>query len=265
MSKPTVWLATDLDQQVVGPWIHALRMTLALEGHLSIVHAHARDEANPWSKLPSPGEQLEDWGLDGALDVELVSLEGEPRDVLPEAFREGRPDWLVVGTHRPTGAKRFLSGSMGEYLARARGAVKTLVVPDGTRSFVVETTGRIDLPRILVPVGGEPDQQPAIDAAADLARIAGDAPVEIVVLHCGTDASLPQLTYPQHANWTWRQEIVDSEAVVGAILEAAVRWDAAAVVMHSHGHDSLSDSVWGSHAERVLRDTFVPLVVVWGG
>jgi len=265
MSKPTVWLATDLDEQVIGPWVHALRLCLALDGHLSIVHAHAKEEHNPWRKLPSPGEQLEDWGLDGALDVELVSLEGEPRDVLPEAFRQGRPDWLVVGTHRPTGAKRIFAGSMGEYLARSRGAMKTLVVPDGVRSFVIETTGRIDLARVLIPVGGDPDQQPAIDAAAQLAAIMGDAPVEFVVLHCGTDASMPQLHYPQRPNWTWRQEVMPSEEVVGAVLEAAVRWDSAVIVMHSHGHDSLSDSLFGSHAERVLRDTFVPLLVVWGG
>jgi nucleotide-binding universal stress UspA family protein len=114
-------------------------------------------------------------------------------------------------------------------------------------------------------VGGAPDQQPAIDAAVDLARIMGDQPVEFVVLHCGNDASMPQLDCPQRPNWTWRQEIVPSEEVVGAVLEAAVRWDASVVVMHSHGHDSLSDSLFGSHAERVLRDTFVPLVVVWGG
>ncbi len=265
MSKTTVWLATDLDQQVIGPWVHALRIALELDAHLSIVHAHTHDEHNPWKSLPSPAEQLEDWGLDGALDVDLVSLKGEPRDVLPEAFRQGRPDWLVVGTHRPTGAKRLLSGSMGEYLARSRGAMKTLVVPNKARGFVVEETGRIDMPRILVPVGGDPDQQPAIDAAVELAKVMGDEKVELIVLHCGTDATLPQLDYPTRANWTWRQEMRDTDEVVGAILEAAVKWDASVVVMHSHGHDSLADSLFGSHAERVLRDTFVPLLVVWGG
>ena len=62
-----------------------------------------------------------------------------------------------------------------------------------------------------------------------------------------------------------QEQDIAAAAVTLLALEGAVRWDALVVVMHSHGHDSLSDSLWGSHAERVLRDTFVPLVIVWGG
>jgi nucleotide-binding universal stress UspA family protein len=264
MTGPAVWLATDLDEASVEPWRHALRLAIALRGTLTLLHAHKEPSHNPWSHAPSPTQQLTSWGIDAPLSVELTSVEGEPRSVLPAALSEGSPDWLVVGTHRPRGLTRMFKGSMGEFLARCRGATRTLVLPAGTEGFV-DADGNLLLERILVPVGGEPDQQPAIDAAVALAECMGDAPVEFVVVHCGTEQTFPMVAKPQRKNWVWNRETIPTDDVVGSILEVSVRWDASVIVMHSHGHDSLADSLFGSHAERVLRDTFAPVVVVWGG
>ena len=50
-----------------------------------------------------------------------------------------------------------------------------------------------------------------------------------------------------------------------AILDAARRWDATAIVVGTHGHAGLTRAVLGSTAESVVRDAAVPVTVVRAG
>lgn len=49
---------------------------------------------------------------------------------------------------------------------------------------------------------------------------------------------------------------------IGCILEAVIEHKADLLIMGTHGRDSLTDRLFGSFTERILRDTTCPLLVL---
>ena len=260
MTYANVVLATDLSKGAEVPWAHALRLGTAT-GRFKAVHAARDADHHPWSQMPSADSVCGRWGVD-PVRVEHVGLSGDPTQVICEVLGADAPDLVVLGTHRPSGLRRLLQGSVAEQLVRCRQSGDTLIVPDGARGLVSMTDGSVRLRRVLVPVSGDDDQQLAIDAAVRLAASLTAEPVEFVLLHRADADPVKHLTLPDEEQWSWRREELPATSVVAAVLEGAVRWEADAIVMVSHGHDSVEDAVFGSMTERVLRDAFVPLLVV---
>jgi len=261
MGYANVVLATDLQRGSEVPWAHAIRLA-AGGGKVKAVHAAKDAHHHPWSQMPSTETVCGRWGVD-VVAVEHVGLSGDPAEVICQVMGADAPDLVVLGTHRPSGMQRMLQGgSVAEQVVRCREKGDTLIVPDGVEGLVEAESGAVSLDRILVPVSGEKDQQLAVDAAVRLAETLATGPVEFVLLHRPDEQAMPELVLPESDRWSWRREELPASSVVAAIMEGAVRWNVSAIVMVSHGHDSMEDALFGSMTERVLRDAFVPLMVV---
>lgn len=270
MAFESIWLATDLREEALGPWAHALRVCASSSRDLRALHVR-RGAVTDWTQLPSPRRLLTAWGFvpeDAGLadfealafKVRMQALEAEhPVGLLGAMVEVEEPDLLVLGTHRPKGVERLFEGSVAESLAR-RAPGSALIVPDETRPFVDPDTGTVRLRRILVPAG-EAGAQRGVDAALELVDSLGASDVEIVFVYVGEYADVPQLVTPDREGLAYRFVRFGDGSIVGRILEAAITEDVDLIAMATHGRDSWWDGVWGSRTERVLRDAAVPVLM----
>ena len=141
--------------------------------------------------------------------------------------------------------------------------------------------------RILVPVDGSPTSNRGLTEAINLAK---DQKAKLRLLHA-IDESF--LVYDAYGMVSWdsvtrslreggkklmaeakslaARNGIDAESVVtetlkdrvaDVILKEARNWRADLIVMGTHGRRGLNRLLLGSDAERVLRDTSVPLLLV---
>jgi nucleotide-binding universal stress UspA family protein len=127
--------------------------------------------------------------------------------------------------------------------------------------------------RILVPTDGSRHANRALGVAARLARQTGAV---LTVYHAirlegtyGEDASFDAERLRAHADAVARRyqlavevEIEHSETPAQAIVAAARRTQATAIVMASRGHGGLERFVVGSETQRVLARSSIPVLVV---
>jgi len=101
-------------------------------------------------------------------------------------------------------------------------ATPVLVVPNTCRGFVDAATGALDLSRVVIAATAATEVKVASDAASFLTGL--------------------------------------STSVVHQSLETEP--EACLIVVASHGHDRIGDVLFGSRAERVVRDSGCPVLVV---
>jgi nucleotide-binding universal stress UspA family protein len=204
----------------------------------------------------------------GRVIVERDHSASEALVALIQAFN---PDLTVMATRGCSGLSHVLLGSVTDRVVReARAPVLCVREPDHG----------VGLPyrRIMVPTDFSPASRRAFPLAALLARRFG---ADVLALHVA-----PR---PTPMSLSGIPDIVEtripSESLLAAFLEPAFRaatlsarvelgqpWDqivetaraerADLVVMSTHGHDSLSDTLLGSHTERVIGHAPCPVLVV---
>ena len=116
--------------------------------------------------------------------------------------------------------------------------------------------------RLLVPVGSLADVDTALTAAIAMAERSSARPVDITLLHVGTDRSvLDRAELPEEKSVVWHKELRDGQ-VLDRIVEVVELWDIDLVVMATNGTDSLKDDLFGTTTERILRSIERPLLAV---
>ncbi|MBK8340633.1 MAG: universal stress protein [Flavobacteriales bacterium] len=127
--------------------------------------------------------------------------------------------------------------------------------------FVLPEDGRVVLKRVLLPVGPPQLARMATMGLAQLLDRYACQQVQVVLLAVGEGTMPADLRdrLPAKAEVIQRTENGD---LVPTILDTCDRMAADLVVMSTEGHDSWTDSLWGSHTEQVLRSARVPLLVV---
>jgi nucleotide-binding universal stress UspA family protein len=257
---------TDFTAQGEVAFAHALRLALAVKGHLCIVHAEslAADDDPDWRVFPGVRAMLSRWGLLardaprsavaerlGLRVAQAIASDTDPARALGHFFEENRCDLLVLATHARDGLARLLHGSIAEPLAR-RARVPTLFLPLGARGFVEAGTGVARLGNVLLPVELATPSKVAVSLALRMADALGWENAIAHLLHVGPPGEAPAVTLdPGHEARVRR--VAAEGAVVPAILETAARVDADLIVMATHGHDSLLDALRGSTTEQVLH------------
>jgi nucleotide-binding universal stress UspA family protein len=139
--------------------------------------------------------------------------------------------------------------------------------------------------KLLVPVDGSEPAGHAIDAAAQLAREAGQA--EVLLVHVRDSPNfggeLPGFTHDtlerhlrerqsfllrsaldhaQHAGLTQVRTEPAAGSVADAIVTGAREWGATHIVMGSRGRGALGGLLMGSVAQRVVHKSPVPVLIV---
>jgi nucleotide-binding universal stress UspA family protein len=274
MGEPTlsVFHPSDFSRESEVAFMHALKVALAGETRLTILHTDAPgDRYAHWHDFPSVRGLLSRWDLldEGAsraevrdelgLDVEKIELIGEdPVDTMLHYLGRHPADLLVLATHGREGLPRFLRGSVAEPLARGAGTM-ALFVPHGVDGFVNRDDGSTQLDRVLIPIDHKPSPVPAVQAAVALASALGASDAVIEMLHVGDTA--PRI-HEDVLGGHGAEIRTRQGPVVDAILDEATERKAGLIVMATEGHDGVLDALRGSTTEQVVRRAPCPVLAV---
>lgn len=214
-----------------------------------------------------------DLAKDG-IRVRSLSRVGSPGVVIADSARQEKATLVAMTTHGRTGFARFILGSVAEKVLRSGLEMPILLV----RSFRPGPDGRpvptsiepLEPSKILLPFDGSPESLSVIPAVIEMAVRFGAGVRLLHVLeqpgpYAKTEDAMAML---QRAAKEFEAAGVRAvflvrvgEAAQG-IVEAADEGDADLVAMSTHGRSGIGRWVLGSVAEKVLRATHKPLLLV---
>ncbi|MFN8545217.1 MAG: universal stress protein [Candidatus Binatia bacterium] len=273
MAIASILHPTDLTRASEIAFDHALRIAVATGARLTVLHVDDGPAHTAPEDFPHVRETLARWQVafaatDAAaadaeglpLHVEKINVRGHPLEAVLGHLERTAADLVVLATHRHEGLERLLHRSLATPVAQRTRAM-TLFLPHGVRGFVSHDEGWIGLRRILVPVDRTPRPQPAIEAAAALARTLGVRRALFTLLHVGSASEAPAVHPPANADWTWEQVSREGN-VVEEILRATWSTGADLVVLSTAGRAGILDALRGSTTERLLAEVPCPLLAV---
>jgi nucleotide-binding universal stress UspA family protein len=192
-------------------------------------------------------------------------------DALASYVRAQKPDLVVMGTRGRSGLAHFVVGSVAEHVLQ-RTQVPILCVREPAHGVA------LPLRRIVVPTDLSTSSRRALPLAAALGRTFG---AEILAVHIAdvrlrgatwgvTTLVEDRLPSEEHVADFVRREMpdlrvrarVDLGSVCDGVARVAADEHADLIVLSTHGEDSLADRLHGSHAERVVRHSPCPVLVV---
>jgi len=257
---------TDFSREGTAAFMHALRLALLHRSRLYLLHVRSPDEQDAWAAFPHVRETLSVWGMlerdapvaaiEQQLGIVVHKVEIHDRDPvhgIARFLQEHRCELIVAATHERSGVARWLSGSISEGIARETHTA-TLFVGSGARTIVDQETGRLEIPRVLLPVAH--DLLPG-RAVRRLKEVFEPIRPILIPLHVGEvepvvvgfdDAPLDVM--------------VTQGSIVPNILAVAEQMSASLIAMPTAGHNGWLDAVRGSTTERVLRDAPCPLLAL---
>lgn len=270
-----VFCPTDFSVASHAAFQHALSLTLALQGRLTLMHV-AGDVSPDTDGFPGVRAQLERWGRlpVGSTETAVANLgitaekvlgrEGDPVEVALHYLERHPADLIVLSTHQREGRARWLGRPVAEPIARGAHAM-TLFLPNGLGGFVDSRTGAPSLRRILIPICAHPAPQPAIRAVVQLLKTCGQIDATLTLFHAGTEPDRPAVKIPTQDTALTFTHLTTPGDPVEQILAAATETAADLVVMSTAGHHGFLDALRGTTTERVLRRLSCPLLAVPAG
>ena len=268
----TIFHPTDFSADSHTALIHALKLAVLANGQLSMMHIDPAVPRSDFEDFPRIRPILEQWGLLPANSTKAHVAQlgltikkarataASPADAFLTYLAEHPADLLVMATHQYEGLARWQHRLVAEPVARSS-RTATLFVPTHVEGFVVKESGQPRLRRVLIPVSAQPDPQPAVETAAQLAAALGCDNFTGILMHVGDDATLHSIRYPSRNGWLWHT-LTCRGNVVDVILGMGADFDGDLIVMTTEGHQSISDMVQGSTMERVLRGARCPLLAL---
>jgi len=268
-----------------GAEVHALHVIAAdaedphdpahYAGDAESLEAHLRERAGEALR-----EVLDAHGTGDLTTAVAVETGDAPAPAIRRYVGDRGIDLVVMGTHGRRGFRSLLIGSVAEEVMRETPCPVLAV----RQSDPPDVPGA--LRRILVPLDFSPQAAGAIRTAKALARIDGGT---VHLLHIVETAILPDFYYaaseslflaePEiRAEAARRLERLDRETdgdppveveieVIGGhaasdIGRRATEWEADLVVLPTRGHEGVERLLLGSVADKVLRTTPVPVLVL---
>lgn len=263
---------TDFSESDASAFAHALRIALAGQDQLALLHVRKSKEDFSWDDFPRvratvlhwmhqlPPEKQKELEL-GKMEVAKYTQPGDdPVKCVSDYVRDHPSDLMVLATHQYDGIDRLLHKPTATPMARNAG-LKTLFVPRIGEGFVSVADGTISLKHILVPVDFKPDPQIALDAAVSLLHLLKVTEAEITIIHMSDKEQGPPLILPTDAGWKVNRFLV-SGPVVDTILEVAKEKRPDLIVMATDGQNGFLDALRGTSTERVVREARCPVLAV---
>jgi nucleotide-binding universal stress UspA family protein len=262
---------SDFSEASEVAFAHALKAALITGSRLTLLHV-SPDAQGEWSDFPGVRRTLERWGLlppdspaaavpSLGIDVDkVIAYDRDPVAAVLRFLERNPADLIVLAPHQHHERSDWLRQSVSEPIARRSGEA-TLFVPHGTKGFVSVDDGSVSLGKILIPVAQTPRAQPAVDAAARLARRLSRPAGTFTLLHVGEAGAMPALTLHTVDGWRW-DRITKAGDVIETILATARGTRADLIVMTTDGRNGFLDALRGTHSERVLRAAPCPLLAI---
>ena len=262
---------TDLSQERLNAFYHALLFSLASHSNLDLLNITSSNYAGEPRSFPSIRKTLMDWKKipsgDVALDVcdlglipRKLTTSGSLIPTVVEAMKSLPYDLLVLSTHNYKTRSKSFVGSKAEIIAR-RSEIATLFVPCDCPGFIEPDTGEVTLKRILMPVAENPHPQVAVSKLTALLQHLALARCEVVLLFIGKQQKFPRLQLTGMVGVQWMQ-LCRRGCLIESILDFSAGWNPDLVVMPTSSNLKKEGSVFASQTERVLRDCHCPLLAI---
>jgi nucleotide-binding universal stress UspA family protein len=263
---------TDFSESDASAFAHALRIALAGQEQLALLHVRKANEDFSWDDFPRVRATVLRWMHQlppekqqelepGKMEVVKYTKPGDdPAASVADYLRDRPADLMVLATHQYDGIDRLLHKPTAMPMARYAG-LKTLFVPRIGEGFVSVENGAVTLKRVLVPVDFKPDPQIALDAAVSLLHLLKATDAEITIIHMSDKDQGPPLILPTDAGWKVNRFLV-SGPVVDIILEVAKEKQPDLIVMATDGQNGFLDALRGTSTERVVREARCPVLAV---
>ncbi len=258
---------TDLSFSSQEAFAHALRIAVATQGLLHLLHIENLEEEEPdgWDRFPHVRETLARWRMIepsasredvadklGLNFIKATVEAGEPAHGVAAYVTRHLCDLMVLMTHSRTGLESWLEESIAEEAVRET-HIPALLLREDQTGFVDRETGKVSLNTVLMPV--EPNVAPldAFRHIADFAHAMNPA-ADVMAMHVGErlpifEGLLPHIELRQGP-------------VVETILSYAEEIGADLIAMPTQGRRGLIDALRGSTTERVLRESPCPVYAV---
>ena len=266
--------------------LHALDESAKLarrhDGFLFVMHVQFVPLGNPArvghyvAVTPEPAKaQLEHIALQRLANVrhKLLVKSGRPAELIEDTAEELDVDLIAMATSGRTGVENLLLGSVAGHVVRA-----------SKRPVLTFTAGSSlgEMKKILCPVDFDPNSLAALEFGALLAQ---ECNATMTLFHVVPVIIEPLkiATEPDEREWEERrreklQELAEETGrraecrvvtrwgdPANGVLEAARELRPDLIVMATHGRKGLSRVALGSVAERVVRESPVPVLTVRGG
>lgn len=260
---------TNFSEAGTTAFTHALRLAIAAQCSIDLLHVKAGGSPQDWESFPDVGEVLARWGIleaharpaDVAAKAGIIVRKAEidhdrgPAAGIFKYLAEQPANLIVTAPHDQDMFSRWISGSVAEEIAQRTHRL-CLFVSERMRPFVEAQTGLLKLVTVLVPIDHSPSPDRVIEHLKGVFASFGLSP-DFALLHVGDRAPL--------LFDDMEQEIPVARAtgqVVQAILEQAEIERADLIAMPTAGHDGLLDMLRGSTTERVMRQARCPVLAV---
>lgn len=184
-------------------------------------------------------------------------------DTLLDAISRHQPDLVVLGTHGRGQLSQLLSESVTESLVRNL-SIPTLVVPLVPRrpelgeQLIDVATGDVLIRKLVVAAGDQTSQIKGLELASLMQQILGIASMPTQLACIGHLASHQPSDFPDLAIDSFAD--TDGRSVETSLLKLTEHTAGQLLIMATRGHDSISDAVYGSTFERVLRSATLPIL-----
>ena len=262
-------VASDLGQQ----WTHALRARSPVEVVLGAIyypddaaeyyglHAVTVVDRDPEIEKLITRDLLKRFGAGEHITARAMRGLGRIGDHVVELAKEANVDAIVVGTAQKTGLGRL-------------GSVSTIIVHDAPQSVICVP------PNATLPTLAVPRLQSAL-VATDLSAFANravpfafaltDEGGEVHIAHIVDDeAEIDEAEIkrqlitlaPAHTNRSVAAHLVRGDDAAKAISQTAARLGCDAICIASHGRSGISRALVGSVADKLLRATRKPVLVL---
>ena len=263
---------SDFSEASHAAFVHALKLAVAGQTHLTILHTGDTRTSGTWTEFPRVRRTLESWNLlplgstaqDIAglgLDVEKVVLPyADPARSIVRYLHRHPHDLIVLATHHYDGLKRWVHDPVAEPISR-ESAEFTLFVPEGAAGFVSAGDGTTSLRNILIPVDAVPDPQASVNGALTIAETLGCRRAIATLLYVGEEEAFPRCSLPETHAIEWKK-VSRKGPVEDEILHAAEQYAADLLVMSTQGHNGFLDVLRGSTTERILRRAKCPVLAL---
>lgn len=268
MEQPTfksILHSTDFSQSNKAAFAHAVRLAVAAQSDLHVLHVEEEGVETKWDRFPKAPDLLKRWkmlevaappeAIELQLGVKLIKTALESKDIaqtIGSYAEQHSCDLLVLMTHGSGWMGRILKEPLAEASARLAHA-PALFLRDGDRGFVDQDTGKMRLYRVLMPIAAEVAPMHAWGFASTVVRMLEPA-AQFQLVHVGD-------TMPTFGNLLPHIDLRRGP-VVETILDVAEEIRPDLIVMATAGHNNLFDDLRGSTTERVLRAAPCPVLAI---
>lgn len=227
--------------------------------------------------------------VESGLDVSILVPQGDPGDAIVDEADKESGTLIVMSSHGRSGAFRWWTGSVADRVLHHANSPLLMIRPRERRGAAAE--GRFN--RIVVPLDGSELAEHALDHASHLGKTM-DLVVELIRVipsaeeYANLANLVPANLVTQAPSYAEYRAIVEKEAedylaeigerlkqegvqvdwrvlhgpAAAAIIDHSVASDEALLVMTTHGRSGVARLVLGSVAERVVRQSGEPVLLI---